>query len=55
LYESYNANYPTGWVSFVLDVNEFEYDKIHNNEIRSTNLKEEWDVIILGVNHIVIY
>ena len=48
LYESYNANYPTGWVSFVLDVNEFEYDKIHNSEIRSTNLKEEWDVIIFG-------
>ncbi len=48
LYESYNANYPTGWVSFVLDANEFEYDKIHNNEIRSTNLKKEWDIIIFG-------
>ena len=48
LYESYNANYPTGWTSFVLDSNEFEYKKIYNNDIKTPRLKNLYDVIIFG-------
>ncbi len=48
LYESYNANYPTGWTSFVLDSNEFEYKKIYNSSLKLPDLKKHYDVIIFG-------
>lgn len=48
LYESYNANSPTGWTSFVLDYFEFPYTKIHNETIKEINLKEHYDIIIFG-------
>ncbi|MDY6821636.1 MAG: hypothetical protein SVN78_08455, partial [Deferribacterota bacterium] len=48
LYESYNENYPTGWLQFVLDAFEFKYSIVHNKDIKEGNLNSKYDLILFG-------
>lgn len=47
LYQPWTASIDEGWTRFVLDTYEFDYSSVHNAEIRSGNLEERYDCLIL--------
>jgi hypothetical protein len=47
LYKSWVANIDEGWTRWIFDRWEFPYTTIYDEEIRSGNLKEKYDVIVL--------
>ncbi len=47
LYQPWTASIDEGWTRLVLDTFEFAYTSVHNAEIRSGNLSERYDCLIL--------
>ena len=47
LYQPWTASMDEGWTRLILENHEFEYMSIHNAEIRSGNLADRYDCIVL--------
>jgi len=47
LYQPWTANMDEGWTRWLLEQFEFPYKNIHNAEMRTGNLKDRYDVIII--------
>ncbi len=47
LYTSYLAEVDEGWTRFVLDMNDFKYDRLINPTLQRGDLRRQYDVIIL--------
>uniref|UniRef100_Q01WK5 Peptidase M14 domain-containing protein n=1 Tax=Solibacter usitatus (strain Ellin6076) TaxID=234267 RepID=Q01WK5_SOLUE len=47
IYQSYDPSMDEGWTRFVLDHYEFNYTKLHNEDIKPGNLRKRFDAIIL--------
>jgi hypothetical protein len=47
IYQSYDPSMDEGWTRWVLDHYEFEYTRLHNEDIKSGNLHKRFDAIIL--------
>ena len=47
IYQSYDPSMDEGWTRWVLDHYEFEYTKLHNEDIKPGRLRQRFDAIIL--------
>jgi hypothetical protein len=47
IYQSYDPSMDEGWTRWVLDHYEFDYTKLHNEDIKPGNLRKRFDAIIL--------
>jgi hypothetical protein len=47
LYKPWVANKDEGWTRFIFDTWEFPYTTLHDAEVRSSRLKQKYDVIVL--------
>jgi hypothetical protein len=47
IYQSYDPSMDEGWTRFVLDQYAFDYTKLHNHDIKTGNLRQKFDAIIL--------
>ena len=47
IYQSYDPSMDEGWTRWVLDRYQFDYTKLHNEDIRPGKLRQRFDAIIL--------
>ncbi len=48
LYESFTANMDTGWTQYVLEQYQIPHALIHNEEMRTADLRSRYDVILIA-------
>jgi hypothetical protein len=47
IYQSWQPSMDEGWTRWILDRYEFEYTKLHNEDVKAGNLRQRFDVILL--------
>src|SRR5262249_13228591 len=47
IYQSYDPSMDEGWTRWVLDHYEWEYTKIHNEDVKAGDLRKKFDAIIV--------
>jgi hypothetical protein len=47
IYQSWQPSMDEGWMRWIFDRYEFEYTKLHNEDVRAGNLRQRFDVILL--------